>query len=175
MLFLRHGESAFNAVFDRDGSDPGKPDAPLTSRGHQQAAAVGARLAGKGITTIFSSPYTRALQTATAIGGVIGAPVRVEPLVGERRLYSCDIGTPASILKRDWPQVDFSLLTEENWWLPAKESHEDLLRRIEAFRAKWRGEEDENSVLAVSHWYFIYGMTGCDLGNTEMVAVDVWG
>lgn len=174
MYFLRHGESEFNVVFDRDGSDPGIPDAPLTPRGHQQVEAAGKRLAGKGIQTIFCSPYTRALQTATGIASVIGVPVRVEPLVGERRLYSCDIGSPASVIKKNWPQVDFRLLAEENWWLPAKESHEDLLRRIEAFRAKWRGEEDEDCVLVVSHWYFIHAMMGCDLGNTEMVTADVW-
>ncbi|MDD5587068.1 MAG: phosphoglycerate mutase family protein [Alphaproteobacteria bacterium] len=169
MRFIRHGQSEFNVVFDRTGRDPGIPDAPLSPLGFRQAEVAAKGLKGQGVTSIISSPYTRALQTATTIAGVLGVGVRAEPLASERRLYSCDIGTPASLLRQEWPQADFSALAEERWWLPAKESHNDLMRRIEAFSVKWGWQDGADGFLVVSHWYFIHGITGCGAGNAEVV------
>lgn len=50
----------------------------LTEKGHEQARAVGARLAGAGVTRVVSSPAQRARQTAEAIAGVLGVdPIEV--------------------------------------------------------------------------------------------------
>lgn len=52
LIMVRHG-------------DPNYEHDCLTAKGHQQAAAVAERLAGEGITAIYSSPMGRARQTAS--------------------------------------------------------------------------------------------------------------
>lgn len=183
MRFIRHGQSAFNVHFDRDGSDPGIADAPLTPHGFHQARKAAEKLAGQGVAMIVSSPYTRALQTASTIAEVLGIGIVAEPMARERRLFSCDIGTPTRVLRAAWPQVDFSAVQHEHWWRfpapadenalpergPAEEQHE-VHRRCDAFMAKWRPQAATRPLLVVSHWYFIHAATGKDVANAEIVA-----
>ncbi len=166
MLFMRHGQSMFNVVCDATGRDPNLPDAPLSALGVRQVQEAASRL-NLTIEGIVSSPYTRALQTASIVAAVLKVPVRVDPLAGERRIYSCDVGTPASRLKQDWPSLDFSGMDEE-WWLPFPESQRDLERRVRLFLARWEAEPQEKNLLVVSHWYFINAATGAYLGNAEV-------
>jgi len=171
MLFMRHGQSEFNVVFDATGRDPNLPDAALSELGRQQVQKAAENLKDKGITRIISSPYTRALQTASATASLLGLKIHVEPLVGERRVYSCDIGSPASLLKKEWPDVDFSLLTEEKWWIPPKESQADVERRARHFSQQWKERAGSSGLLVVSHWFFIGALTGRDMANAEVIRV----
>lgn len=169
MYFIRHGQSEFNIHFDRTGKDPQIPDSPLSSFGVHQVEAAAKKLAQTKIEVIISSPYTRALQTAAAIAGVLKAPIHVEPLVGERRLYSCDIGTPVPTLKQRWSQVDFAAMPEEGeWWMPFHESASALEKRATAFSVKAAALR-KDTTLVVSHWYFLHAMTGRGLDNAEIV------
>jgi len=88
-------------------------------------------------------------------------------LVGERRVYYCDIGTPASVLKPRWPSVDFAPLTAEKWWLPFDETHEALMDRVRAFKQRWAARTER--ILVASHWYFIHGMTGVAAENAQII------
>lgn len=170
MYFIRHGQSVFNAAFAETGLDPGVVDAPLTPRGFDEARGAGRLLAGKGITHIVSSPYTRALQTATAVNAVLQLPIAVEPLLGERRLYSCDIGTRRSVLLKDWPSIDFSRVEKEEWWPHKNESDGDIAGRVRAFAAQ---EADYGpSMLFVSHWYFIFTLSSMDMENGQVLWQD---
>src|SRR5262245_52225028 len=107
MFLLRHGESEFNRHFAQTGRDPGIRDAPLTERGAGQAEAAARHFLHmknnpgrmKAPVRILSSPYTRALQTAEPIARALGLSIQVSPLLGERRLYSCDEGTCLRDLK----------------------------------------------------------------------------
>jgi broad specificity phosphatase PhoE len=168
MHFIRHGQSHFNLGFDQQGRDPQIPDAPLTPYGFNQARNAARQLADKNITRIISSPYTRALQTATTLAEILGVAIHVEPLVGERCLYSCDIGTPASILRRQWQQLDLSAL-EENWWPEMNESVAALSWRTESFKQKWGAAASSGGFALVSHWYFLNTLTGHDFDNCEIV------
>ncbi len=172
MLFIRHGQSTFNIGFDATGRDPQIPDAPLSPQGIKQVETAAERLKKETkIETIICSPYTRALQTASLIAEKLAAPIHVEPLVGERRLYSCDIGQPIAALRARWPKADFSrLMHEGEWWLPFNESMGDVQRRAGAFRAEWESAGNEKRTLVVSHWYFIYAATGLGLDNAEIAA-----
>jgi len=75
-LFLRHGESAHNA---HSGTEPLAEDRGdrLTERGHAQARAAGAGLAGEGVTRLLTSPLRRARETAEAVG----AELELQPSV----------------------------------------------------------------------------------------------
>ncbi len=171
MLFIRHGQSTFNVAFDATGQDPQTPDAPLSPRGVKQVEAAIKGLKDQKIGAIISSPYTRALQTASIIASGIGATIHVEPLVGERRLYRCDIGSPVFSLRRDWPRLDFAAVPDGEWWLPFHESMKDVERRVSTFHAKWQCGESDAQMLVVSHWYFIYASTGLGLDNAEVAAL----
>jgi broad specificity phosphatase PhoE len=72
--FLRHGQTDWNA---RDLSQ-GNVDIPLNETGLAQAHAAAARLRGRGIASIFSSPLSRARVTAEIAGDALGLPVVVE-------------------------------------------------------------------------------------------------
>jgi glucosyl-3-phosphoglycerate phosphatase len=182
MYFLRHGESEFNRAFAQTGRDPGIIDAPVTTRGSQQAEGAakhflnlknGANARMKAPVRILSSPYTRALQTAAPIAAALGLKVEVNKLLGERRLYSCDIGTPCAKLKTLWPSCNLSSIEDEEWWPSKEESQDDNEGRAKAFLALTKDIAEE--VLVVSHWYFIFTLSGLDLDNCQILWRDDQG
>jgi phosphohistidine phosphatase SixA len=67
-------------------SDPGEPDElrPLSRRGEEQAAALGARLAAEAEppVLVLSSPLLRARQTARAVAAATGAELRTDGRLG---------------------------------------------------------------------------------------------
>jgi broad specificity phosphatase PhoE len=181
MFLLRHGESEFNRHFAQTGRDPGIRDAPLTKRGIEQAEAAARHFLQlknnpghmKAPARILSSPYTRALQTAAPIAKTLGLPVQVTPLIGERRLYSCDEGTRLCDLKTRWNDCDFTRLDRDDWWPAKHESDEDLAGRARAFLALENG--GDNETLIVSHWYFIFTLSELDCGNGQTIWRDEKG
>ena len=83
---MRHGERGDAVDKDWKKSAARPHDPPLTALGLQQAAAMGQALRGHRLDAIFTSPFLRCMQTATAIAAAIGpgAPlIRVEPGLGE--------------------------------------------------------------------------------------------
>ncbi|KAI9339889.1 histidine phosphatase superfamily [Obelidium mucronatum] len=62
-------------------------DPPLSEAGLQQAAALGAFLGGRRgehrIRHVFSSPFSRCVQTAQPAAAALGLAIRIEPGVGE--------------------------------------------------------------------------------------------
>jgi broad specificity phosphatase PhoE len=172
MILIRHGESEFNAVFNRTRRDPGIPDPKLTAQGKAQVrrAAEQIRSEGHPVKRLITSPYTRALETAAILAEVLELPVEVEPIVHEHACWTCDIGTPVSTLAARWPALDFSHL-EEIWW-PENEPQESVHRRCSDFRVKAARLEDWRHVGVVSHWGFIRTLTGRDVKNAEVVQFD---
>ena len=72
MLLVRHAEAG-----DRDRWEGPDEARPLTDRGHRQAEALAATLAGFGVSRVLSSPYVRCVQTVEPLAGALG--VTVEP------------------------------------------------------------------------------------------------
>lgn len=174
MFFIRHGQSAFNVEFNRSGRDPGIRDAGLTPRGVEQARGAAHQLKNKGLTQIIASPYTRALQTAAHLNETLRLPIMAEPLVGERALYTCDIGTERSALKHQWPDVDFSRVEAEEWWPKTGETESSIEGRVRAFLSLMDTEKAQQT-LVVSHWYFIFTLSSLDAENAEIIHRDTGG
>jgi broad specificity phosphatase PhoE len=172
MILIRHGESEFNAVFNRTRKDPGITDPKLTAHGKEQVrrAAAVIRRDGHPVQRLITSPYTRALETAAILAEALKLPVAVEPIVHEHACWTCDIGTPISALAEKWPALDFSHLAEI-WW-PENEPQESGHRRCSDFRVKAAQLNDWRHVGVVSHWGFIRTLTGRDLKNAEVVKFD---
>jgi len=170
MILLRHGQTIFNAVFGLTRIDPGVVDPPLTPEGRRQIAAAAEKLAQLPLKRVVSSPYTRALETAEIVSARAGLSVAIEPLVGERGHFACDIGTARSKLLSRWPQHSFADL-EEEWWR-TQESEEDFSTRCQRFRQAVAALEDWPEVLVVTHWGVIRSLTGHSIGNGEWVRFD---
>ncbi|GMR51414.1 hypothetical protein PMAYCL1PPCAC_21609, partial [Pristionchus mayeri] len=91
---VRHGERADNVdkswKATRKEKGEAWDDPPLTARGLQQASETGTRLSSLSITAVFSSPFTRTIQTATQILNQFTSlpPLYIEPGLAES-LNSC--------------------------------------------------------------------------------------
>lgn len=171
MILIRHGQSAWNVVFSRTRIDPYLPDPLLTEEGRRQALAAAESLAEHGIRRLIASPYRRALQTADLIADRTGLVVEVEPLVRERAAYSCDIGTPRSLLAAAWPHLSFDHL-DEIWWPASEEPETALAARCHRFRADMASRSDWSRTAVISHWGFIRALTGVQAGNGDLVPFD---
>jgi probable phosphoglycerate mutase len=83
VVLVRHGqtESSLRLAYS------GRADVALTPAGREQARRVAARLAGAGIDGVFTSPLSRARDTARAIADATGAPLTID-----ERLVEVDYG-----------------------------------------------------------------------------------
>lgn len=117
LLLVRHGQSTGNIV------DYDVPDGPLTELGRLQAAVVARRLAGFGLTHIYSSPLLRALETASAIAAACALPVQVLKETYEVRSLGPFNGPPLAELARRFPLARFEASMEpEGWHCPGGEN-----------------------------------------------------
>ena len=177
MILIRHGQTEFNVVYGTTRRDPGIRDPSLTETGRRQAADAAAALAklpgGGSVREIVVSPYVRALETAEIIAETLGGnlTLTVDPLVGERVAFSCDIGSTCADLKARWPALVFDHLNDP-WWPEPEESEAAILRRVETFAGRHAARDDHDGVVVVSHWGFILGMTGLRATNGAVIRVD---
>ncbi len=171
MILVRHGQSEFNVVYAKTRRDPGIRDPELTALGRRQALAAAETLAERGVKKLVASPYRRAIQTALIIGDAFKLEVAIDPEIGERAAFTCDIGTPRSALTEAWPALRLDHI-EETWWPAIEESEDALDARGRAFRARMRDADDWRGVAIITHWGFIRTLTGHRVGNCSIVRFD---
>lgn len=176
MLLIRHGQSEFNAAFTLTRVDPGIPDPEITSIGRAQALAAAGQLAGRGITRLIASPYTRTLQTAAIIAETLRLPIEIDARVRERAAFHCDIGSPPAMLARRFPDVDFAGL-DDPWWhdhlaLDRAETEAEVDARANAFRRDMTERPDWRTMAVVTHWGFMRALTGRQAQNGEVMFFD---
>ncbi|WP_418282883.1 histidine phosphatase family protein [Halorubrum sp. DTA98] len=181
-LFVRHGETAWNA----EGRIQGWAPVPLSDRGRTEAAEVGASLAARhDVDAVVSSDLVRALETAEAIADA--ADVDVET---DRRLRERDFGSYQGLRSTGFferfPEMDLlengadaAAYTPESAesWLDVRErvlaAADDLLDR-------------EGTVVAVTHvnpirlvvgeargFDVVRALTDLSFDNCSVTAVDV--
>jgi len=73
LYVVRHGETAWN----KEEVFRGRKDVPLNETGQKQAQQTGQYFENKGIARIFSSPLSRAIQTAEGISKKTKIPIEV--------------------------------------------------------------------------------------------------
>ncbi|MCY4147268.1 MAG: histidine phosphatase family protein [Chloroflexi bacterium] len=147
MLFIRHGQTDYNAQRRLQGSLP----VPLNAAGQTQAQSLAAYLMDSGIDAIYASPMTRALQTAQILAERLGTmPVQDARLV--ETAFGCFEGLTVAEAAARFPQ-------EQRRWqsgfltyrVPGGESRLDVQRRM---RAAWDDMLRANvasTVAVVSH------------------------
>jgi len=171
VILVRHCQSEFNLHYGRTGIDPGIVDPRLTEEGRRQAEQIADLLHRLPCKRLISSPYRRAIETASALSARLRAPLEIERLVGERMAFVCDVGSPVSHLSGEFPHLDFTAL-EECWWPQVEEDETALQVRCRAFRAKAIDAGDTTGWIVVSHWGFIRGLTGLGVANGTALLYD---
>lgn len=170
MILVRHGQSFFNLHFGATRQDPGIVDPSLTELGGRQIQETSETLEGLDLQLILASPYRRTLESAQIIAEQLGLPVVVEPAVRERAYFTCDIGSPRSQLDQLWPAFDFRDL-KEVWW-PKRETETQLSKRCRRFRDYAAELNNWRHIIVVTHWGFIRGLTGAEVGNATALTFD---
>jgi broad specificity phosphatase PhoE len=155
VYFTRHGQriDAVNKQWKRN-PEPGKPQSIyLSPHGIEQARALGRRLAGAGIATIFASPFYRCVETAHHVCEFSGGRIRIEHGVCEylqpRYFSKPTLGVqPAAKLAKIFPAVDADYRTRLDPRPP--ESEADLARRTAEAIALLTASHPE-PMLIISH------------------------
>jgi len=160
--------------------------------------------AKRGEALIVTSPLTRTIQTMTR--GVLpnlsnrgmGFKVFAQPLATERVYTSSDTGRPKSVLKEEFPHVDFHTHfgdhgDDDEWWYthcgeapykewrPSGESQSYAVpgEPVDAFHKRmvqlyeWIRSREEQTIVLVCHWAIIRFFTGEELSNCGVKILDV--
>src|SRR5918998_3468968 len=88
MILIRHAQSTANAT----GIWQGQLDFPLSKQGRLEAAAAGRALLGTRISAIYSSPLSRAFETAEIVPRETGFPGEVMTLTDLRERHGGGLG-----------------------------------------------------------------------------------
>lgn len=138
VYLVRHGETDWN----RERRIQGSSDIPLNSTGRAQAKATGELLAKRDWDGIFTSPLSRARETAEIIANEIGLPRPLPlPALAERN-YGDAEGRTAS-------EVD--ALYPEDTEVPGRESREAVIDRVLPALVTLAEANAGKSVIAVVH------------------------
>lgn len=138
LSLVRHGQTDWNLARRIQGST----DVPLNSTGRAQADATGRALATGDWDAIFTSPLSRASETASIIATHVslGAPTPLDGMA-ERRYGEAEGLTGPEILAR-WP---------EGTPVPGRESREAVVERALPTLVELAERHDGESLIVVSH------------------------
>jgi broad specificity phosphatase PhoE len=92
IVWLRHGQSTWNAAGRFQGHTP---HPPLTELGREQATRAAVEATALDIGHVVSSPAVRARQTAVIVADRLGLPVHLDP-----RLVEQGLGEPVDDVER---------------------------------------------------------------------------
>jgi broad specificity phosphatase PhoE len=152
ILLVRHGESTANAK----GIWQGQMEFPLSERGRAQASLAGHGLSSEPFEGLYSSPLSRAFETAEIIRDRAGFAGQVVPVDGlsERNGGILEGHTWAEQEHRN-PELAKKFLAipeEERWALVGAETDEEVIARFEEALSSIRAlHPDGTRIVVVSH------------------------
>jgi len=175
IYFLRHAEGEHNAAKVRLGADAWFHgvaqseqylDAPLTEKGQLAAKDAAEKIEialqhGMPLEKIIVSPLTRTLQTATT---VFNSQINKIPFIAQELcretlgIHTCDKRSAITTLSKQFPQVDFNNIVdnEDMLWHPeVRESLDDIQMRAVTFLENIFNNVSEQFLAVVSHVGFI--------------------
>lgn len=147
IILVRHGQTEWNRIERFRGII----DVPLNEVGRAQARAVATRLAHLPITAVYSSPLSRARETAQAIAEPLGVPVLV--LEGLRDINYGEWGglTPAEVKQRYPDLLATWYIAPHTMRPPGGESLTELRERSMAAVRQVIREHPDETVVLVGH------------------------
>ncbi len=147
LIIVRHGETEYNTQKKYQGQS----ESPLTERGREQAGCAAERLRNEKIDIIYSSPLSRALDTAKIIRG----PKNIE-ITTDRRLAEIKCGEWEGVvfdeLKERYPQeMDTWLNRPTLHRMPGGETLADVKARADELLAEILQKHEGETILIVTH------------------------
>ncbi len=151
LVLIRHGETEHN----RGNITLGRADVPLNERGRLQAAALAASFSEEP-SAIYSSPLSRAHDTALAIGRACSVDVTIHDGLIEMDVGEMEHLTGAELRER-YPDFLRAWLSDEagDARMPGGESLRDVQARAWAAIERLREAHPEGVVLVVTHNFVI--------------------
>ncbi|MDQ3911745.1 MAG: histidine phosphatase family protein [Actinomycetota bacterium] len=149
---IRHGQSTANAT----GVWQGQLEFPLSEEGRRQARLAGRALASEPFDGLYSSPLSRAFETAEIIAHEAGFQGGVIPVRGlmERRGGLLE-GTTLAEREALYPELMNKLLSipeEDGWVVVGAETDEEVLARFERSISEIRARHPAGArIVVVSH------------------------
>ena len=150
LLLIRHAESKGNS----DRRLEGRREFPLTAKGAQQAKALASRLASEPLTTIYSSPIGRALQTAEIIAAKAGLNVTIEPGIQEYDFGEAVSGLTWDEIRQSNPEIIEAFRKDDSQFprYPGEEGRAAFQERVRAaYREITARHNGDSSVALVTH------------------------
>lgn len=152
LLLVRHGQSTANAK----GIWQGQMEFPLSGRGRVQASLAGRSLSGEPFEGLYSSPLSRAFETAEIIRDRIGFTGEVVPFDGlsERRggILEGLTWVEQEQQNPDLAKKFLAIPEEERWELVGAETDEEVIARFEEAISSIRAlHPDGSRIVVVSH------------------------
>ncbi len=145
VLLLRHGHTRPGQVWRYTG----QREVPLTSAGREQARQWAQNLANRGISSIWSSPLGRCLETSHILGQALKADVQTEAALKEIDLGEWE-GLTKDDVRRRYPGAYEERGKDMAGYRPPQgESFQDLLERVLPFARQCL--ESRALTLAVTH------------------------
>lgn len=152
IVFIRHGQSTANA----SGVWQGQLDYPLSEEGRLQARHAGLALSGEPLDALYSSPLSRAFETARIVAREANFPGDITPVEGltERHGGMLQGHTWAEQEARnpEFARKFLGLPEEERWAMAGAETDEEILDRFERAISEIATRHPVGSrIVAVSH------------------------
>jgi broad specificity phosphatase PhoE len=138
LYLVRHGETDWNAQRRIQGST----DIPLNDTGRAQAETTGALLARRDWDGIFSSPLSRAYETASIIAREVG----LEPPQPVAALVERNYGDAEGL---NWEQVESRFPGDSP--VPGRETHAEVAARVVPALVELAASRPGQSLIVVSH------------------------
>ena len=147
IIVVRHGQTKWNLgqVFR------GTADVPLNETGKKQAGGLAKALRDYKISTVYSSPLSRATETAEAVAKKHGLEIKISSLLLDIN-YGQWQGVSHQEVEKKWPEI-YKL-----WYqaphkvkFPEGESLDDVRKKVKKFLEKIVSEHQGETIAAASH------------------------
>lgn len=125
----RHGETDWNKIHRTQG----RTDLPLNDKGRQQAQRLAQRMKDKGLSCVYTSPMSRAADTARAISEACGVKLVIDERLTERDFGPLEGETFPDLLKKYPKEMDVWINDPYNHMQPGVEPIPQIVERIVSF------------------------------------------
>lgn len=162
LFLVRHGITQAHETGFRQ-----TPESSLSDEGQRQAKAVGKRLAGEKIDHIFTSPWKRTIETATAISRAISLKSEILNDLRERehdsRLYGASL--ESDIHKKYLEELTLNYNSLDWAFMQGETIRNATLRAINVKNKLLSSYSDKNIVLVTHGIYLQCFVSACFLGD----------